>query len=488
VTRHWLPWGLALTATLFAGCDSGGTKLPAVCTLALPSAPDWRLVADGTALRDGLGRVVFLRGVDAGGRSKFAPYVPFDYAEGQYAQALGAYMDRAASWGIDAMRVPFTWAALEPTQGQNDADWLSRFQQLLDAAWSRGIWTVLDFHQDVYSEVFCGDGFPSWTIPNASPHQCPNTGWSFEYFNDKDVQAAFDAFWASGSPVQAQYLAAWDVMIGRFKDQAGVVGFEPINEPGWGTADITQFEATTLTAFFSTVVPHMRALAPQSLVFVDPTGFAGTAVSTGLTKPTGDGIVFAGHFYPVSNGNPDNVLPKMQSWADLGAQWNVPVFVGEFGMTHDSPRAPDYMAAHFAAFDALGMSGTEWEYSVSADAWNSETDGIVAADGTEYDVAQAVIRPFARAVAGDSIAQSWDPAAGVFTLSYAPSASASTAISEVQLPARAFPGGFTVSASGACYDATSAPGRLLVQAAGGATVSIQVTSTTPPASSADAGP
>jgi endoglycosylceramidase len=477
-----------MTATLFAGCDSGGSQTPALCTLALPSPPDWRLTVDGTVLRDGLGRAVFLRGVDAGGRSKLSPFMPFDYAPGQYTPALGAYMDRAASWGIDAMRVPFTWAALEPTQGQDDQEWISRYQQLLDAAWARGIWTVLDFHQDVYSEAFCGDGFPAWTVPNAPPHQCPNPNWSFEYFQDSAVQAAFDAFWASGSPVQAQYLAAWDRMAARFKDQQGVVGFEPINEPGWGTADITTFEATTLTAFYSAVVPHLRAEAPQTLVFVDPTGFAGTAVSTGLTKPSGDGIVFAPHFYPVSNGNPDDVLPKMQGWGAVGAAWNVPVFVGEFGISDQSPRALDYMAAHFAALDAIGAGGTEWEYSVSSEPWNAETDGLVAADGTEYPVATAVIRPFARAVAGDGVAQSWDPVAGVFTLSYTPSSTASTAITEVQLPVRAFPGGYTMATSGACVDATSAPGRLLVEALGPAPVSIQVTSTTPPASSGDEGP
>src|SRR5580698_8522627 len=116
------PWLLGIaTAALLSACNgsSSGTQVLTAtpCTLTPPSPPDWRLQADGTLLLDGLGRVVFLRGVDAGGRSKFAPYVPFDYAAGQYTQALGSYMDRAASWGIDAMRVPFTWSALEPTQG-----------------------------------------------------------------------------------------------------------------------------------------------------------------------------------------------------------------------------------------------------------------------------------------------------------------------------------------------------------------------------------
>ncbi|HEX3346339.1 MAG TPA: cellulase family glycosylhydrolase [Polyangiaceae bacterium] len=475
------PWLLAVvTATLLSACyTSSGTQPSHACTLAPPSPPDWRLVADGTLLRDGLGRVVFLRGVDAGGRSKLTPYVPFDYAPGQYEPALGAYLDRAASWGIDAMRVPFTWAALEPAEGQDDADWLSRYEELLAAAWARGIWTVVDFHQDVYAETFCGDGFPAWTLPDAPSlqHTCPNPEWQLEYFGDTDVEKAFDAFWAPGSPVQAGYVAAWDRMIARFQNQPGVVGFEPINEPAAGSAKETTFEATTLTAFFSAIVPHFRSLAPRSLVFVDAPGVDSVGATTAMTLPAGDGIVFAPHYYPITNANPSVALPGIQSWASVGAQWNVPVFLGEFGVSHDNDGAFDYITAHFAALDTLGMSGTEWEYSVSAESWNAESDGVVAADGTEYPVAQALVRPFARAVAGDSIAQSWDPDAGTFTLSYAPSASAATGITEVQLPARAFAGGVDVSLSSGCYDATSVPGRMLVQPGAGAT---QVTLTIAP--------
>jgi endoglycosylceramidase len=180
--------------------------------------------------------------------------------------------------------------------------------------------------------------------------------------------------------------------------------------------------------------------------------------------------VFSPHYYPISNANPDIVLPGITLWSQVGAAWNVPVFLGEFGVSHDVDGAPAYMAAHFAALDTLGLSGgTEWEYSVSTEEWNSETDTLVAADGTEYPVAQAILRPFARAVAGTSIAQAWDPDAGTFTLSYVPSSSASTTITEVQLPARAYPQGIDVSLSSGCYDATSVPGRLLVQPAAGAT-------------------
>jgi endoglycosylceramidase len=426
----------------------------------------------GTSFVDAGGRVVSLRGVAAGGRSKFAPYVPFDFAPGQFASALAAYIDRAASWGIDVVRVPFTWAALEPTQGNDDADWLALYDQLLDAAWARGIYTILDFHQDVYSEVYCGDGFPAWTVSNppAAHHDCPN--WSLEYVTSPDVQAAFDAFWAPASTVQARYLAAWDVMVARYKDRPGVLGFEPINEPGWGSADEGTFSATTLTAFYSAVVAHMRAAAPQSLIFVDPTGLDGTLVSTQLARPAGDGIVFAPHFYPLTH-DAGTVAAGLATWAGVGAAWNVPVFVGEFGLNDTSAAAEPYIASVFGAFDALGLSGAEWEYSVSKDVWNGETFGLVAADGTENPIARPIQRPYARAVAGTTVVQSYDPSSRVFTLGYV----ATGGVTEVALPASAYASGYALALTGACADVTSSPGRVLVQAdgdGGAAAVSLRI--------------
>ncbi len=438
-----------------------------------PPAPDGRLSTSGTSFRDASGRVVFLRGVAAGGRSKFAPYVPFDYGAGQYAAALGTYMDRAASWGINVLRVPFTWAALEPTMGQDDPNWLSLYDQLLDAAWARGMYTILDFHQDVYSEVYCGDGFPAWTVSNppAPHHDCPM--WSNEYTSDSDVESAFDRFWAAGSSVQAEYLAAWDVMVARYKDKAGVLGFEPINEPDFGTAADATFSATTLTSFYSMVVAHMRAAAPQSLVFVDTTYIDGALLSTKLGRPSGDGIVFAPHFYPF-NHTPGAVEAGLKTWADIGASWNVPVFVGEFGLNDTSSTALPYLTANFAAFDTLALNGSEWEYSVSSEAWNSETFSLVAADGTENPIAKAIQRPFARAVAGSSVQQAYDAASSTFSLGY----TASGGVTEVSLPSATYPSGYDLTLTGACADTTSKPGRLLLQAdadGGASSVSLRIT-------------
>jgi endoglycosylceramidase len=448
------------------------------CALSVPTPPDWRLVVEGPLFKDGLGRTVFLRGVDAGGRSKFAPYVPFDYPSGGYAAALDAYMARAESWGIDAMRVPFTWAALEPTRTTPptyDTAWLTQYVALLEAAWAHGIYTVVDFHQDVYSEVFCGDGFPAWTLADsgieagAPAHDCPQ--WELEYLSDTSVQAAFDDFWPATSQTMTGYFAAWDEMISQVSDTPGVIGFEPINEPAAGTANLATFESTTLSSFYSAIAAKMNQQAPKALVFFDASELDGVTVSTSLQKPSGTNLVFAPHFYPLGVPSPSVVESNLATWAGYRQTWNLPVFVGEFGASNTVSTTEPYIQSVFAALDTLGLSGTEWEYSVSADSWNSESDSVVGADGGEFPVAAALIRPFARAVAGTDIVQSWDTTtAPTFTLQY----TASGGVTEVRLPARAYPAPPKVTVTGGCVDATH-PGELLVSASSGAKVTLVVT-------------
>jgi len=332
------------------------------------------------------------------------------------------------------------------------------------------MYTVVDFHQDVYSDVFCGDGFPDWTVPDPHPaphHDCP--GWGGEYLGDAGVQAAFDAFWAAGSTVRPGYDALWDMMAKRYASRPGVIGFEPMNEPGWGSADMATFEATSLTTFYGDMAARLNAAAPGALVFFDPTGLDAVTISTTLSLPAGTGLVFAPHYYQAAalmGGTPSasRVEADVQKWSNHAVQWNVPVFLGEFGVSNPTPDAAAYMTAHFDALDALSMNGTEWEYSVSADFWNGEDLSLVRADGTENPVAQAILRPYPRAIAGDGVTFSFDAASRAATLQY----TAASGISEVAVPARAYPAGYSVQVTGACAD-TSQPGRLLVQASPGAT-------------------
>ena len=72
---------------------------------------------DGS-LRDPQGQRVFLRGVNIGGRCKWAPWGPGELEAGESWEALAQHMcARVRAWGLNFMRLSLNWEALEPAPG-----------------------------------------------------------------------------------------------------------------------------------------------------------------------------------------------------------------------------------------------------------------------------------------------------------------------------------------------------------------------------------
>ena len=485
--------GLVAIAGLAAavGACRGEPVQPPRCAIDAPRLASGRLHTDGTRLVDELGRIVYLRGFNAGSRSKWAPYAPFDFTLPDphgfsYGEQLRRYLDGAVALGANVLRVTFSWQALEPVRGQHDEAYLTRYGALLDAAWARGIRTLVDFHQDVYAENFCGDGFPAWTIdaaggpPPAPHHDCPR--W-YEAYSSAPVQASFDRFWSDGGGIQADYVAMWKRVIERFKDHPGVIGFEPINEPHQGSADAAAFEPGPLTAFHGMMAGVVQAAAPEALVFVDPLGLTSTTYTTRLGLPSGPNLVYAPHYYQPATifggtGNDKRVAPDLAAIMKPAQGWNVPTFIGEWGAGNEASDAADHVAAQLAAFDELGLSGTQWEYSITSERWNDEPLDVAFPGGELRPVAQAWMRPQVRALAGALGEMTWDADTLTFTLRYTPSGAAGDgAATEIAWPAGAVFAGHVESLEGACHDASG--GRLLLRATGSGEVRVRLAAAAP---------
>jgi endoglycosylceramidase len=249
--------------------------------------------------------------------------------------------------------------------------------------------------------------------------------------------------------VQADYVAMWTRLAAREKDRPGVIGFEPMNEPSAGSADNGDFESTTLTRFHQAMATLFNQLAPGLLVFVDPAGLTSTTRTTRLGAITASNVVYAPHYYQPptifgGTGNAGTIQGDLQSLIAPSVAWKVPAFIGEWGVGESASDAVDYASAHDDAFDALGMSATQWEYSVAFERWNSEALDVLPETSTDPVTYGGAHRPHVRALAGTRAS-----VAGL-TVRFTPSAVATgdAAVTEIAVPSELM----VASVSGACVD------------------------------------
>lgn len=71
--------------------------------------------------------------------------------------------------GVNVIRLGVMWPGVEPTRGSYDRLYLQQLRKIISMAAEYGIYTLLDMHQDVLSEKFCGEGVPAWAAVPYKP-------------------------------------------------------------------------------------------------------------------------------------------------------------------------------------------------------------------------------------------------------------------------------------------------------------------------------
>lgn len=476
---------------LSSGCGDSEDQVwrsdaPDTCEPA-PQLESQRLVVDGQMFQDTAGRQVLLRGVNAGGRSKFPPFFPFPFHESGYPSQedadsfdveMARYVDKLEEWGLNVVRLPFSWEAVEPVRGEYDAVYLERLTRYAQHLSDRGIRVILDFHQDVFSRAFCGDGFPLWAqedpeLPLPPIEDCAS--WFSAYLNGSGpVAEAFDRFWKNEDGLQDALLEMWRQVLRATKDVDGVIGAEVMNEPWEGKLATEDWAANYMKPLVENFYDVVMEERDELIVFF---GSAGTDTLSGKTvvhAPDRDAIAFAPHFYdPIvyimgttsKKWNPPAVLNNF--WQS-GLDWNVPVLVGEMGCRTAQRHCDTYTRAVYDTIDTYPMHATSWEYSATKDDWNNEGFGLVEFGGVERPAADEIVRVYPAEIGGTWESFSFDRASRTASLRFVGDDAAWT---ELVVPPRLFPQGFEIvrEEGKSCISWDEARGRVMIQSDGAGT-------------------
>jgi endoglycosylceramidase len=436
--------------------------------LAAPSAP---LSQRGRWVTDARGRVVVLHGVNM--VYKRPPYAPsaagFDAPDARFLRRAG----------FDTVRLGVIYKAVEPSPGHYDDAYLANIAKTVKLLSSQGIFTLLDFHQDLYNERFQGEGFPDWAVMDDGLPAQPQAGFPGNYLVQPATNRAFDHFWNDDGGLQKRYAAAWRHVAQRFSGDTRVLGYDIFNEPwpgtGWqacaNTEGCPQFDEQKLGPFERKVTGAIRQSDGRHIVWYEPNVIFNNGSKTFVPSP-GPQTGMSFHVYCLTDQNtsdpadpgetlacdPQEELPFANA-DDHARQTGNALLLTEFGATDDLgqvervvDRADVHMVGwqywHYCECDDPTTSGNGGTQSLVADAKRPPSGSNV-----KTDKLAVLERPYPQAIAGTPKSFGYDPSSHRFTLDYTTARLAGgrfafRADTQVHVPKLAYPKGYDVTVKG----------------------------------------
>ena len=506
--RTWLSYVVVLTVVAIIGVVGGllwgtGALAPGTAPKARPTSKFVR-APGGPFLYDPSGRVLILHGVNAVyKRAPFELYPdpgePWDFSSTDVSQI--------AALGFNVVRLGISWQGLEPgVAPANDPTicdqgpprnpdqfnrqvfdtYLARVERTVGLLARAHIYTILDMHQDIYSELFGGDGAPDWAVCTDGPIPAGSTvfGPAFD--------AALENFWTNDvvGDLQGQYDEMWALVAHAFRQDPWVLGYDPFNEPyvpssqptsaqiGQTNVDVECFytgrahpglsanRQTTLTCPpddpAEGLIPTILRADPHHLLFVEPMLVTSEAGYDSIGPIDAPNLVFNFHDYcsdrSLITGTPTNVeaCSVQAIWTiahrgDERPQLATPMqphgpawFMSEFGATTNVPL----ISTMTADADRHRLGWTLWSWKRYADPVTGADKSLITSSGTYQPTVAVLSRTYAQAVAGVPTSMSYNWHTGRFLLTYTPSRDVSAPTVVFVATDERYPHGYCARVSG----------------------------------------
>jgi endoglycosylceramidase len=436
----------------------------------------------GPFLRDRSGRVVFLHGVNA--VYKYPPFElspdptkPWNFDAGD--------ARRIAGLGFNVVRLGVLWQALEPgTGGPNQPsvcapgapgdprlfnaavarNYLAKVKRTVDLLGRYHVYTLLDMHQDVYNQVFRGEGAPAWAVCTGLVPVFALPGrWSTNYANP-GLDAAVNHFWRNDviGDLQGQFDMVWGTVAHYFSNDRWIVGYDPYNEPFSLRAlnDDGRDFAVNLECFYTGsahpgllgadnapitcppddpaqgVIGTIEAADPHHLVFIEPDNYtvrhAGFDLLGAMDYPR---LVYNFHIY-CGERNPHTGDPtNLKTCLDHEVAHMVQRMNGRLiKSAPDQPGGPAWYMSEFGATHSVGLVGgvtsyanaldlgwAYWSWKYYNDPTGSSFEALVNPSGHLEPTATVLSQTYPEAAAGTPHGFSFSAATGDFSMTYTPS-------------------------------------------------------------------
>ena len=434
-------------------------------------------------LVDGDGREVFFHGANVVVKS--FPWAPetgtwtWDTSFNRKDWALFQQM------GLNAIRLGTMWPGAEPTRGAYNQTYLDTLADIVAGAAEYGVHSLLDMHQDVLSDKFCGEGAPLWAAvtnvsnfpwPVAAAYtnqssqgvptnsECHKRAWA-EYYFAEATATAFGNLYGNAFGLRDAWAGFWGQVARTVVARAlggAVLGYELINEPFAGdiykdpllmvpgVADREQLQPA-----YEVVQATIRAVDTDHAVFFE--GVTWDWFNVGFSEVPGGAAwrnksVLSYHLYfPL----PDFSLPvqyQARVWdmerLQCGGMLTEFAIAGCNGCGHVNP------AGLMDAADERKQSWLFWEYKPFVGDKTGHSSSFWFANGTlNVAAAKLISRTYPMAVAGhvQNINYTAATAAGKapwFQLTFTTDASVRSATTEIFLnEALQYPNGVAASAA-----------------------------------------
>lgn len=354
---------------------------------------------NGGRFVDAEGREVMLSGINLKSLGEYWQYdpeidavFPFDEKD----------VDQFADIGWNVVRLVITWSWVEPEPGVYDESYLDRIEAAIHLLESRGIYTIIDLHQDAWGPSLAAredencpqgtfpaggwDGAPAWaTLHKDAPRCVPDHPLLGEREFSPAVMQAFLSFWKDdegpgGVGVQTRFHAMLSHLAQRFSGYDAVLGYDVMNEPNAWHGELLALVAPGqemedqgeyLSQFYARALAAIRAGenkagSPTRLMLFEPS--PDWAQWPGALRPRfeHDGqVVYSPHIY--QGGIVDQPLTEAdfrRAREEAAEYGGVPILSGEWGTQPSRAVEPgnDYIQRHQAYQDKYRISATLWAW------------------------------------------------------------------------------------------------------------------------------